>query len=322
MNAKKTIRIVLDVALTAMLVAEMFIQFTGVFLHEVIGFAFFATIVVHLALSAKWIRSTAGSAKKGTMTARRTALAIIGILLAVNVVVLGISSVAISTILESAGFTWALGSYATWATVHAASAYTFCALVLVHLGMHWAFLASAFRVPYDPSRRRAISSGVHAAAAVGALALGVMAVNQIAPLGSGNGNSGTTSADAGTDAAAQASGNSGFASPSDAAGDADNTSASSGSSSGSSQNGKGKGKTKGSSTPSSGPAATPSSSSPTSASTESSTSSGTASSPSQGSSGAASSDDSSSVSGICTLCRKQCPLSNPKCDKPYRAGLL
>ena len=28
------------------------------------------------------------------------------------------------------------------------------------------------------------------------------------------------------------------------------------------------------------------------------------------------------VVGICTLCRKNCPLSAPLCDKPYEYGLL
>ena len=172
MNGKKVTRVVLDVALTAMIVAEMFIQYTGTFLHEVIGFAFFATVVVHLALSAKWIKTTAKNASKGKMTARRTALAVMGILLTVCMVVLGVSSVAISGILADAGLVWTLGSYATWKTIHAVSSYALCALVVIHLGMHWAFLASAFHVPYDPSRRRAISTGVHATAALGALASG------------------------------------------------------------------------------------------------------------------------------------------------------
>ena len=181
MNGKKVTRVVLDVALTAMIVAEMFIQYTGTFLHEVIGFAFFATVVVHLALSAKWIKTTAKNASKGKMTARRTALAVMGILLTVCMVVLGVSSVAISGILADAGLVWTLGSYATWKTIHAVSSYALCALVVIHLGMHWAFLASAFHVPYDPSRRRAISTGVHATAALGALALGAMAVGQALP---------------------------------------------------------------------------------------------------------------------------------------------
>ncbi len=50
-----------------------------------------------------------------------------------------------------------------------------------------AFLASAFRVPYNPSRRRAINVSMHTVAAVGALALGVMAASKVAPsAGSGD----------------------------------------------------------------------------------------------------------------------------------------
>ena len=43
---KKTVRVIFDVLLTIMLVFEMFIQYTGNFLHEVVGFAFFATMMV------------------------------------------------------------------------------------------------------------------------------------------------------------------------------------------------------------------------------------------------------------------------------------
>ncbi len=276
MNGKKVTRVVLDVALTAMIVAEMFIQYTGTFLHEVIGFAFFATVVVHLALSAKWIKTTAKNASKGKMTARRTALAVMGILLTVCMVVLGVSSVAISGILADAGLVWTLGSYATWKTIHAVSSYALCALVVIHLGMHWVFLASAFHVPYDPSRRRAISTGVHATAALGALALGAMAVGQALPrtTGTSTATQANTTAFAGTvgDAPAASSGSSNVSSSSSASGTGSTGSASDGSSS----------------------------------------------SPSTGSSG----DSSSTATGICTLCRKQCPLSAPKCNKPYAAGLL
>ena len=316
MNSKKIVRIVLDTALTIMIIVEMFIQFTGVFLHEVIGFAFFATVIAHVVLSAKWIKNTASTASKGKMTARRTALAVMGILLAVNVVVLGVSSVAISSILESAGFTWTLGSYATWKAVHAASSYTLCALVAIHLGMHWAFLASAFRVPYDPSRRRAISTGVHAAAAVGALALGVMAVNKIAPLNSEN----TSSSGNGT--ATQAREGNMFGSVNDSAGNSSSSSSASSSSSSSNSSGPHHGgrDRDGMSSSSASPSSS-SSASPSGSSAQNST-------PSQsgGSAGSTSGQSgtgtSSSASGICTLCHKECPLSNPKCDKPYRQGLL
>ena len=247
MKAGKAVRVALDVALTIMIVFEMLIQFTGEFLHEVVGFAFFATVVIHIALSAAWVKKTAKNAKAGKLTARRTALAVIGSLLAVTTVVLGVSSVAISGILSSAGFVWPVGSYVLWASAHTFSAYALCALVVVHLAMHWAFLASAFKVPYNPSRRRAIATGVNAVAAVGVLALGATAVGKIAPQ------------------EASATGETGEIEPTSATG---------------------KSHKKGSS------------------------------------SSTANSGSGSSASGICTLCRKQCPLSAPKCDKPYEAGLL
>ncbi|MBQ3302302.1 MAG: DUF4405 domain-containing protein, partial [Eggerthellaceae bacterium] len=196
----KTTRIVLDVALTLMLVFEMFIQYTGAFLHEVIGFALFATIAAHMALSAKWVKGTVQATQKGKLGGRHAALAVVGCLLAVTTVALGLSSVAISSILYSAGFVWPIGTYAAWATVHAFSAYALCALVVVHLAMHWAFLASAFKVPYDPSRRRAISTGVNVLAGLGVVALGIAAAGtmtpQVSSAAQGAGNSGGTSAGA------------------------------------------------------------------------------------------------------------------------------
>ena len=306
MPAKKKIRIVLDILLTAMIVFEMFIQYTGEFLHEVIGFAFFATVVIHLLLSAKWMKSTVGVAKAGRMTARRTALAVMGVLLAIATIVLGVSSVAISGLLSSAGFVWTLGSYSMWATVHAFSSYTLCALVTVHLAMHWVFLASAFKVPYDPSRRRAISTGVHAAAVVGAVALGVLAVQQVRPsaanaaaIGDDTSTSGGSQENAFSDPVNDASDGSATAQPS-----ASKSSPSS--------------KKKPGSSSSSASASPVEGSSGSGQSASSSSSSGPAQAPSSN----GSAQSSSTASGICTLCRKQCPLSAPKCDKPYEAGLI
>ena len=321
MPAKKRFRIVLDVLLTAMLVFEMFIQYTGDFLHEVVGFAFFATVVIHLLLSAKWMKSTGRMAKSGKLTARRTALAVMGMLLAIDMVMLGVSSVAISGLLSSAGFVWTLGSYAMWATVHSFTAYALGALVAVHLAMHWAFLASAFKVPYDPSRRRAISTGVHAVAAVGAVALGVMAVQKLGP-------STASASTVGDDSSAsEGSQDNTFANPVDDAGSVSaNGSAvasSSASASASAQTSASKGSAPSKKKSSSSSPSASSSSNASSTSSQSAPSSGSESEQApQSSGGSSSAQESSTASGICTLCRKQCPLSAPKCDKPYQAGLI
>ena len=87
-------------------------------------------------------------------------------------VVLVASSLAISDILYQAGFVMP-GAYEVWDVLHTMSSYMLCALVVTHLALHWASMASAFHVPYNPARRQAIGSGVQAAAALGMIALGV-----------------------------------------------------------------------------------------------------------------------------------------------------
>jgi len=297
----KKVRVVFDVVLTLMILFEMFIQYTGDFLHEVVGFALFGTIVLHLVLSAKWMKSTARLAKSGRLSGRRIALAVMGVLLAIATIVLAVSSVAISNLLYSAGFVWALGSYDLWATIHSVSSYTLAALVVIHLGMHWAFLASAFKVPYNPSRRRAISTGVYAAAAVGAVALGIIATREALPQAHG------------------------------AVADQDmDTSTTSSSSASSSQAGE-----KAFSEPVSDHGA----SSVSNNSAGSNQSKDDASNElvddnllveyeevqveeSYSESAAEAESEPAVITGYCTLCRKNCPLSAPQCDRPYQAGLL
>ena len=353
MKGKKAVRVVLDVAMTVMIVLEMFIQFTGEFLHEVIGFAFFATVVAHLALSATWVKKTAHATQAGTLTARRAALAVMGCLLAATMVVLGVSSVAISSILSSAGFTWTVGSYALWADVHTVSAYALCALVVVHLAMHWAFLAAAFRVPYNPARRRAIGSGVNAVAALGVIALGATVAGKTLPqTAEAAGQHGIAPNEEGSDAAVGGQGAEGSpdaAANGQGAEGADRSSAQPGTGKRSGKHGFGRDDGRrgsrstgepadGSFGSRSGKPADGSSGQPSdNASGEAPDgSSGSASDGSNDESRGSASDSASESSsgsssngagdaaatGICTLCRKQCPLSAPKCNKPYEAGLL
>lgn len=175
---KKTTRIAFDAVLSIMLVFEMFIQYTGDFLHEVVGFAFFATIVAHLLFSRTWMSSTVKAARTGKLPTRRRFKAIIGIALGVCMLLLGVSSVAISQILASFGFSMA-GSYLVWKALHTFSSYALCILVVVHLTSHWASLASTLRIEYNPTRRQAIGFGVKGVATLGAVALGVSGMQSL-----------------------------------------------------------------------------------------------------------------------------------------------
>lgn len=309
---KKTIRVALDVLMTVMIVFEMLIQFTGEFLHEVVGFAFFATVLAHILLSIRWVKNTTNMVKSGKIKARRIALAVVGILLAIAVVALGVSSVAISGLLASAGLVWPFGSYATWVFIHTVSAYALCALVVVHLAMHWVFLASAFKVPYDPSRRRAISAGVNAVAAVGVVALGATVAGKTLSLPASQTSVQSGEAAGSKPLADSAVSETSTGQTSDSSSSDSNSSASSNSepnSSASSNSGKGSRKKSDASSDANGTNENP----------------GTSETAIAGSaSGGASDGDAASnpTTEICTLCRKQCPLSSPKCNKPYAAGLL
>lgn len=195
----KTMRIAIDASMTVAIILAMFIQFTGTLLHEIIGFLLLFLLIAHLVLSAKWIKAVAKKTKAGELKGRLKSHAIMALLLFVDLLVLAVSSVAISTILAGAGLRWTLGSYDLWLLLHTISSYGLCILVLVHLAMHWAFIASVVmvQIPYDPSRRQAIATTAKTVAAVGAVALGVVGVTKALPevkaMGNAGGSSGSSS---------------------------------------------------------------------------------------------------------------------------------
>jgi len=359
-------RLLLDLLLTVMLVFEMFFQLTGDFLHEVIGVAFFVTVVVHLALAHKWMGVTARSIREGKrLKAGNKLRMVVGILLGIDMLVLMASSVAVSNLLLNAGVDLAANMYGTWATVHTASAYILASLVVGHLLIHWASVAAAFKIPYNPQRRAAINTGVAAVVAVSTVAVGSTGLNRVMemagaePVGDSASNSnessgaygssegsgtsdgsdstqapfgsddGTAYADTLDDYHGHRHGGRRFNDEGENGGyrngyGQDDGSGSQGSSdqndsgdfwSGSKQNGGTGSGSSSNSSPNSGSGSGSSSNSNSGSSSSSNSSSGSGSSSNPGSS-------SGSASGICTLCRKNCPLSAPKCNRPYTAGLL
>ena len=323
-NRKKAVRIVLDTILTVAIVFAMFIQFTGEFLHEVIGCMFFVALVTHLALSAKWMKGTIRARRDGKLHGRRRALGVMACLLAMATVALGVSSVAISWVLSDAGFVWPLGSYALWETIHAISAYSLCALVVVHLAMHWTFFASAFKVPYDPSRRQAIGTGVKVVATVGAVALGVAAAKEILPRQIAQASGTASNGESASESEQR------FATVSDAAYDGSGNSAVGGSSAASSSASIEQRKQE-ELVQDDVPAAVPEEEAVSEAVEESPVeevyyeepeyADDSVYSDAYATDGSAS-DEAAADLGTCPLCRKACSLSNPRCDKPYQAGLI
>ena len=168
-------RIIFDLLLTAVLLFEVLHQLTGNLPHEIVGAAFFVCIIVHLSFAWRWIKRAAGSLKAGTLAQRQKRLAIIAALLAVDVLVLLVSSIIISETLWGLGINLtALNPGKVFYPIHTVAAYALCILVLGHLSMHWMTVADTLRVQYDPSRREAITSALSGAVMIGGVALGII----------------------------------------------------------------------------------------------------------------------------------------------------
>lgn len=188
-------RLSLDLALTIMLVFEMFYSITGNMLHEAVGFAFFLGVGMHLLLSRAWIAGTLRTMSSGTemLAPKRARLALVASLLVADGALLVFSSLVISNTLHGWGIgLGALATSALWATIHTASAYGLCILTVAHLAMHWSLIAKSLRVDYDPSRRTAIGYAVGAAATVGMLAIGSTGLAKTAGLLEGERTDGET----------------------------------------------------------------------------------------------------------------------------------
>lgn len=286
MTEKRT-RLALDGLLTALLIFEMLYQLTGNTLHEVAGIAFFVTIVMHLVLSRKWI----AAASRAVSTRRRikgaaVARMVVNGALALVAMTLLVSSVPISNLLLGLNVNLAGDAYNMWAMVHVGCSYALCSLAVVHLALHWTTMAAVFRVPYDPGRRTAINTGVAAVTMLGILGLEMTGANALAKLTS------TIEGDV-------QSGNDDEATAEATAGMQPEWSQS---------NRTGKG----------GRAdAVPS------ASKDGLDGLGSTGRSSEGSSESANGKNSdTTASGICTLCNKRCPLSSPRCNRPYQSGLI
>ncbi len=316
-------RFVIDIALVAMLVFEMFYLLTGNTLHEIVGALFFVTIGIHLFLTRKMsgalVKSAAGRqrSREGMSFASAIRL-VLAVLLIVNAAVLLASSLATSNLLMALGVSLAGSAYDAWVVVHIISAYTMCGVVALHATAHWASLFKGAHIPYNPARRQAINTWTMGAASVGAVLLGLAWIDPVKErmsmalaanaMNDTQGSAGNSSREDGSSAAPDSqqgpdsSLENGYGKRSRRGlGDGYGSNGSENSSSGNGGSGSGSSNGDGNSTPSDR--------------FDSGNSGGSGSDNSNGS-------GSSGSSGICTLCPKRCPLSAPRCNRPYSAGLI
>ena len=282
----RSARMALDGALTILLIASMLAQLTGVIAHEIIGVVFLLAVVAHIVNSFWWMKTVARLVENAQVKGGQLALFVVAVLLGVAVAVLAVSSVPISRLLYQVGLAPKVMS-SMWLAVHKVSAFLLCILAVVHLAMHWASILKHLNIPFDPSKRKAISLGVKAISSI--VALGVVGFNSLelftgaGEVSDGEGSrEGSTSQPASGSQASSAGASQGEGSPSTSGASEGKASASS---------------------PSASADARPSKVQADAGDGEAASSEGNA-------------------EALCPLCHKHCPLSNPQCDKPYLAGLI
>jgi hypothetical protein len=357
-------RLFFDLVLGALLIFEMLYSLTGNFLHEVVGFVFFFTIALHLVLTRKWTKSAVISVRKGrSMAFAQKARMVLAVLLAVCGVALAVSSIAISNIIAGASLDVTTPLYEVMYMVHVVSSYSLCVLTIVHLAIHWSVMAKAFKIPYNPARRRAINTSAACVATVAAAAVGVTGLKVIGDnlslaqaaglaegmgegsaegfggVGEGRGNSGEGYGQGGRDntygednayGQGDAYGQDGQGSRGDRGGQGGRGNSSDSYDNGDSNGygyGNGNNESNGSNDSrgyngENGSGNSNGNGGGNSNGYGNGNNGGNSNGYGNGNNGDNSSDSDNSDSGICTLCRKLCPLSNPRCDKPYRAGLI
>lgn len=293
------VRPVVDVLMGIMLIFEMLYMLTGNVLHEVVGALFFATLVTHVILSRRRIKGIAVKAqRRQKLLLKQKAATGAVILLGIALLLLMVSSVLISNILsEATGLMLTSSVYDVFVLVHTACAYVVCIAAICHVGLHWVGLFRSLRIPYNPQRRKAINAGVTALVSAGAVAVGIAAVREMATWNELTRSAGGQPA---RDTDKQKEDSEGrrvgdrSGRKAKASGSVEEGSAGNARSDGSRPQGDGadQGVNGGES----------------------------------GWAGSGSGDSESAGSGsnfaVCTLCRKRCLLSAPKCDKPSAAGLI
>jgi hypothetical protein len=130
MSLKKQKRIVLDIAMTVLLLCAYACRITGKTVHIWIGVIMFVLFAVHIFINRSWIKAIF----KGTYTPYRILLTAVNTLLALSA-----ATQIITGILEAL---WkpAFSQFESGITVreiHTTAAYWFMPLAGIHLGLHW-----------------------------------------------------------------------------------------------------------------------------------------------------------------------------------------
>jgi hypothetical protein len=146
-NRRKTnptkVNLLLDTAIFAAFLLALDPRLTGIALHEWLGLAGGAAVVIHLLLHWEWIAGVTRRFLGRTSGAARLNY-VVDALFFLDLVVISLSGLMVSqAILPLVGLTAPGGSF--WLVAHSLSADLAVVLVAVHAALHWKWIVNAVR---------------------------------------------------------------------------------------------------------------------------------------------------------------------------------
>lgn len=136
---KQTIKIVLDLLMTALLLVLMIYPVTGQLAHEWAGAGMLLLFIAHHALNSRWYRGLG----KGRYNSLRIVQTGIDVLLLADMLALMVSGMRMSRYVFP--FLPGFGSIALARRLHLLASYWGFVLMSVHLGLHWSMVTGMLR---------------------------------------------------------------------------------------------------------------------------------------------------------------------------------
>jgi len=130
MTLRQKLRVVIDIAMTILLIAAHAYRIVGNVAHEWIGVSVFVLFIAHNAINFHWYKNIG----KGAYTARRVIMTTVNALLALTMATLFVTGFIQSRVILS--FLNLSGSMLL-RQIHTTAAYWGLPLIGVHIGLHW-----------------------------------------------------------------------------------------------------------------------------------------------------------------------------------------
>ena len=141
MNPKTKIKVVIDIAMSALFLILMNLAWTGLMLHEILGLGIVALFAIHLLLNRQWISSVASRFRDITNQKTRF-MFVLNILLGLSMLAAVASGILISQSLFPG---LADTGFDLWFGVHSIASWLSLGIVTLHTVIHWRWIGSVIR---------------------------------------------------------------------------------------------------------------------------------------------------------------------------------